>query len=417
MRRAGDENSLLMVNHCDSTGKITRFSHNRQIFAVFFRLSLNFCAFFYYLCTTKTTDLFMNKILIAAAASLLASCAPKAGYHFHTPALDNDNGKMAYITNYDTGRKIDSLVVADSAIVFKGIVSEPVVARLIIDGQRRGTFILENGDISLNSDNRRPAGTPLNDRLARLFAETDSVESLITAYTDSARQDDKFNSRVNQLNATYRQLFLDAYHENLGNALGYYCFYQLSFDMTRQEIIEEVEYNQMLKRYCRVGDLLASFSKLDATAPGKRMTDFSVAEGDSTVSLSDFVGHGNYTLVDFWASWCGPCIREIEVVKDIHKKYAGKGLDVVGVAVWDEPQSTIDAIEAHQIPWRQIINTKKAATDIYGILSIPHLILFDPNGTIVARGMTGDSLRAVVDREVAKWQPAKNEELEVRNEK
>ena len=358
----------------------------------------------------------MNKILIAAAAILLAACAPKAGYHFSTTATADDNGKMAYITDYDTGQKIDSVVVGDSAIIFEGAVGEPIVARLIVDGKRRGTFILEDGTIAFDAARRIPSGTPLNDRLGRLLIDADSLESLIEAYTDSARIDKNFNQKVNDLNDAYKNLFLDAYHENQGNALGFFAFYQLAFDMTEEEVIAEVNRNERLKKYTRIGNLLASYSKINATSKGHRFVDFEASYNDSVSRLSDYVGHGNYTLVDFWASWCGPCIRETEVIKDIYKKHNGKGLDVVGVAVWDEPQNTIDAVNVHQLPWRQILNTQNVATDIYGILSIPHIILFDPEGNVVARGMTGDSLRAVVDREVAKWQPAKNEESEVRNE-
>lgn len=348
----------------------------------------------------------MNKIILALTVIILASCTPKSGYHFSTAADTADNGKMAYLTDYDTGNKIDSVVVGENKIVFDGSIDEPVVARLIVDGQRRGTFILENDTIVFDSTSRRPSGTPMNDRLSRLFADADSLESLIALYSDSARVDNKYNQKVNDLTAAYKNLFNDVYQQNLGNVLGYYAFYQMTFDMTEQEVIEEVRNNTLLKRYSRISKLLATYSTLRNTAPGKRFTDFEVNYNDTISRLSNFLRKGNYTLVDFWASWCGPCIRETNVIKDIYKKYNGKGLDILGVAVWDEPQNTLDAIKAHELKWPQILNSLNTATDAYGILSIPHLILFDPDGTIVARGMTGDSLRAIVDREMAKWVPA-----------
>ena len=343
-------------------------------------------------------------LAIACASSLLVACNPASSYHFSTTASPDDNGKMAYITDYDTGAKIDSVVVGENAIVFEGSVREPIVARLIVDGKRRGTFILENDSISFDVERRLPSGTPMNDRLSRLFVEADSIESLIDLYTDSARIDNKYNQRVNDLTDAYKRLFDDAYHENQGNVLGFYAFYQMTFDMTEQEVIDAVRQNELLKRYSRISKLLDSYSIRNATAAGKSFVE--VAYNDTIYHLSDYLAKGNYTLVDFWASWCGPCIRETEVIKDIYKKYNGNGLDVLGVAVWDEPHNTLDAINSHELKWKHIINSQNIATDAYGILSIPHLILFDPEGTIVARGMTGDSLRAVVDREVAKWVPA-----------
>ena len=108
------------------------------------------------------------------------------------------------------------------------------------------------------------------------------------------------------------------------------------------------------------------------------------------------MGKGEYVLVDFWASWCGPCIREIAVLKDLYKEYGPQGLKVLGVAVWDEPANTKKAIETHQIPWECIINAQTIPTDLYGISGIPCIILFAPYGTIVSRDKQDDALRADV---------------------
>ena len=104
------------------------------------------------------------------------------------------------------------------------------------------------------------------------------------------------------------------------------------------------------------------------------------------VKLSDFVGKGKYILVDFWASWCGPCKREIPNIKAAYDKYHGDKFDVLSVAVWDKPEDTAKAAAEHGVVWNQIVNAQRIPTDIYGIEGIPHLILFAPNGTIVKRG-------------------------------
>ena len=125
--------------------------------------------------------------------------------------------------------------------------------------------------------------------------------------------------------------------------------------------------------------------------------DFEITYGDGTSKkLSDYVGKGKYTLVDFWASWCGPCIRETAVIKDIYNEYGPKGLEVLGVAVWDEPENTKDAIEKHQLPWPQIINAQTVPTELYGISGIPCIIIFGPDGKILSRDKQGDALRADV---------------------
>lgn len=80
---------------------------------------------------------------------------------------------------------------------------------------------------------------------------------------------------------------------------------------------------------------------MKATAIGQKFTDFSGKAVDgSEVSLSDYVGKGTYALVDFWASWCGPCRAESPHVAQLYNEYKDKGLTVLGVAVWDKPEHT-----------------------------------------------------------------------------
>ena len=108
-------------------------------------------------------------------------------------------------------------------------------------------------------------------------------------------------------------------------------------------------------------------------------------------------------VVDFWASWCGPCRREASTtLKQIYEKYNGKGLSVLGVAVWDKPEDTFAAIEQLGLPWPQIINSKNIASDAYGFNSIPHIIVFDADGTILCRGLLGDKLMERIDEIMAK---------------
>ena len=73
--------------------------------------------------------------------------------------------------------------------------------------------------------------------------------------------------------------------------------------------------------------------------------DFAVECDDKTVHLSDYVGRGQYVLADFWASWCGPCLREIPNVIAVYNKYKDCGLKVLGIAVWEEPDESLKVIE------------------------------------------------------------------------
>ena len=132
-----------------------------------------------------------------------------------------------------------------------------------------------------------------------------------------------------------------------------------------------------------------------ATEAGMMFADFEVGGN----KFSDYVGKGKYVLVDFWASWCGPCKAEVPNIKNVYEKYSGNDFEVLGVAVWDKPLATAKAIKDLELPWNQIVNAQSIPTDIYGIEGIPHIILFGPDGKIVKRNLRGDEIEA----EVAKY--------------
>lgn len=150
-----------------------------------------------------------------------------------------------------------------------------------------------------------------------------------------------------------------------------------------------------------VKSLVALNDAKQATAEGKMFTDFTVVQDPadslgSKVSLSDFVGKGKYVLVDFWASWCGPCKAEIPNIAAVYEKYKGEDFDVLSIAVWDDPADTKVSAKEHGVVWNQIINAQQVPTDLYGIEGIPHIILFGPDGTILKRNLRGEDIESAV---------------------
>jgi len=119
---------------------------------------------------------------------------------------------------------------------------------------------------------------------------------------------------------------------------------------------------------------------------------FSQKEG----SLDDFIGQGKYVLVDFWASWCGPCKEETPFVVKAYNDYKDKGLVVLGIPVQDKVDATKKAMVELGIYYPQLLDPKQELADRFDVHAIPHLFLFDPDGQIVKDGMRGEDIDALL---------------------
>ena len=139
--------------------------------------------------------------------------------------------------------------------------------------------------------------------------------------------------------------------------------------------------------------LLASYEK---RAPGTKFQELTMKDmTGKEVKLSQWVGKGNYVLVDLWASWCGPCRQEMPNVIANYERYHQKGFEVVGVSFDQKQEAWINAVQQLGMRWPQMSDLKGwkcAASDVYGIRSIPSSVLVDPQGTIIAIDLRGEAL-------------------------
>ncbi len=186
--------------------------------------------------------------------------------------------------------------------------------------------------------------------------------------------------------------------ERPNSNVGGYIIYSVNFDWP-----EIGEYDAM---YNALGDKVkkGKFGKLamekiammKGTTIGFPAIDFTQADvNGKKVSLSSY--KGKYVLVDFWASWCGPCRRENPAVVAAYTKYKDKGFDILGVSMDDNKDKWLAAIEKDKLTWTHVSDLKgwgNAAGKLYGVQSIPFNLLLDKEGKILAKGLRGADLEA-----------------------
>ena len=331
--------------------------------------------------------------LISLGALLLASCSqqPNTEYVVNASLTDADNNSMAYLVDYDTSDKIDSAIVENGAVQFKGNIEKPTLVRILVkDGQRRGSFILEADSIKF--ENGEAKGGKLNAVMEDFSKGMEKFSEDFSALPDSAMEEDA-QKIIDAANAYAAQVVA----QNSDNPVGYYVFLSsFAYELELDQLNDSIAKYPALESYKRIQNLKQALVNKAETGEGKMFKDFEISHNDSIFRLSDHVGKGHYVLVDFWASWCGPCMREIETIRGIYGELKDKGLEVIGVAVWDEPENTATAVQNKQIPWEVVYNAQTIPTDLYGISGIPCIILFDPDGKIVLRDKYAEELVAGV---------------------
>ena len=332
-----------------------------------------------------------SKALLLATSIVASSMAIYAGNYKVTAQLTEDeDGLTAYIVNYDTKQKVDSTTVENGQAIFNGSIDAPFFAQLIIDGDRYGSFIIEDGYILVK--NRQGHGSILNEKLNAYFNQFGKLQNEFKTTTDNAKQKEIYD--------TYNTLQGVILDKNADNPIGLYMFLQQMYEMNKAQVEIALDKYPQFKSSARVNNYIAALAQKERTSPGHKYLDFEVTYDGKTSKLSDYVKPGKYTIVDFWASWCGPCMRQAAVLKEIYAEYHDKGLEIVGVAVWDEPHNTLEAIKTKELPWHNILNAQTIPTDLYGISGIPCIIIIGPDGTILSRDKQGDELKEAIKEEI-----------------
>ena len=334
----------------------------------------------------------MKKLFfIFSLVLLLASCSNKEGAGKYTITVnfpdESFNGKVAALTSYDTGDTVQQAKIDQQKAIFEGEVEDTYYSRLVVDGKRLG-FVVEAGEINIDWDKHEVKGGVLNERLAALDKEMEAMgEEFQKLSEKEGVTEEELEAKAAELEVKEGEAFFKLFEANKENGIGPWAYY--NFLMCKGYNVAQLDsalatvpegYKEM-KRFKKA---VSDAQQVEKTAEGKMFTDFTVQGDDGKpYKLSDYVGKGQVTLVDFWASWCGPCRRSMPGLKELLLKHSDR-LTILGVSVDQSEESWSEAVEALELSWAQLRDAKDEGAKAYGITAIPHTVLISRDGTILA---------------------------------
>ena len=358
----------------------------------------------------------MKKLTVAmlalVAMGVLACSGNAVKYAIDGTGLED--GAVVMLVDQITNEPIDSAVVADGAFALKGKAPKDAFLALSSD-KSNWTFPLFNDGQPVRVDyaDNTLTGSELNNKLAECDAKTDALNQEYRAFLNELMNlpEAEQEAKMPEYEEWYKKLgecFVGVVEENLDNLV------PVAFIRNVRSLAGPDKFNELLAsdapfaKHPYVVDLKRRIDESEAKRQeteekkqaiiGQKFLDLEEADPDGNLhKLSEYVGQGKWVLVDFWASWCGPCKAEMPNVVNAYKKFHDKGFEVVGLSFDREKEPWVAAITDWEMPWIHLSDLKywqTVASDVYNVNSIPDNLLIDPEGTVVARCLRGEALEA-----------------------
>ena len=330
------------------------------------------------------------------------------------------NGDTVYLSYKENGQSVLKTTTAfNKEFIFTGQVKHPILASIYRnENPQQIEFVseilkvyLEPGTININSPDTLTgatiSGTRLNDTLQLLQNQLKNLNENMRKikdpdfFTDEEKKD---TALVEYNKNEFQKFYLEGLDIKLAFADKYpnsYVTLDVLYDMSRNNTYIyklEAVYNRLpatLKQTPQGEIINERIKKKKQVLVGMKASDFAMNSSDNKIiNLSAF--RGKYVLLDFWASWCGPCRNEHPNLITVYESYKNKDFAILSVSIDTEKEGWLKAIEKDKIMWTQVSDLKGDESEVYlkyGITSIPANFLIDPNGTVIAKDLKGNALK------------------------
>ena len=276
-------------------------------------------------------------------------------------------------------KALATLTVTDGTFTYTNTLPDDTYLVFADNENKRHCLVITNGEnILVDLIREKASGTALNEEL---YAVVDTLETLLNKKQAQA--------------VKYLEKVVDRHRNDcLPVPLILTCYKDLPPETANRLCDSKMPYTRH-PLFWRVAKMYEE-DKPRYSLIGKKFTDVTLHNGQGEkVKLSEAIGQGKYVLVDFWASWCGPCMGEMPYLKECYAKYKEKGFEIVGISLDKNRAAWINAIAQKELSWPQYSDLDQfdnEAASTYQVSSIPWNFLCDPDGTIIAISLRGEAL-------------------------
>jgi thiol-disulfide isomerase/thioredoxin len=308
---------------------------------------------------------------------------------------------------------VDTAVIAEGKFTFTGVQDTAVNHYLVYKGEddlqpAYLDFFLENGNIKIQMVRAEGgdviSGTPVNDAYqafrAKLQVVFDKQKTLMGEIAEAAPdQREAKIAEANALDGEIVSVIKEAITTNIATPLGIFLLNAYNYYIEDEDTERLI--SMLPASYQNEQSVVAMKNRIDKakkTMVGQKFVDIEMkTPAGDPVRLSDYAGKGKLVLVDFWASWCGPCRNEMPKLVEAYAKYKDKNFEIVGVSLDRDAESWKKGLEQLNMTWPQMSDLKywdSEGAKSYVVRGIPHVVLIDGEGTIISRGLHGEELQA-----------------------